>query len=200
MNLSFQKSFFMLAFIAILIWFLVVAKSILIPIGIALLLAFILFPVFKKLTKWGVGNILSGFLSILLLIIIIGGGITFFSAEIISLSDEINNFGTKLSKLYTDVIIYINENTSLFNELDKNQLLNDLKSWLKDSAGSLLGGTFNGTANFFTGMVTTIIYMFLILIYHKGSVRAFLKFSPEGKKDRFLNMLKNIQQVGKVPS
>ncbi|WKK87296.1 AI-2E family transporter [Marivirga arenosa] len=196
MKVSFQKSFFTLAFIAILIWFLVVAKSILIPLGIALLLAFILYPLHKKFTSWGLGNILAAFLSILLLILIIGGGITFFSTEIISLSDEISNFGQKLSKLYTDLIVYINENTSFFKDLNKDQLLNDLKSWLKSSAGSLLGGTFNGTANFLTGLITTIIYMFLFLIYNKGFIRAFMKFSPEGKKADFFKMLKGIQQVG----
>ncbi|WP_375580574.1 AI-2E family transporter [Marivirga tractuosa] len=196
MKISFQNSFFTLAFIALLIAFMVVAKSILIPIGIALLLAFILYPVHKKFLKWGVGNILAAFFSILLLIIIIGGGITFFSAEIIALSDEISNFGKKLSKLYADVIFYVNQNVSLVEDLNKDQLLKDLKSWLKESAGSLLGGTFNSTANFFTGLVTMFIYMFLFLIYHKGLVRAFMKFSPAEKKEQFFNMLKGIQQVG----
>ncbi|SMG46113.1 Predicted PurR-regulated permease PerM [Marivirga sericea] len=196
MKISFQNSFFTLAFIALLIAFLIVAKSILISLGIALLLAFILYPVHKKFIRWGVGNILAGFLSILLLIIIIGGGITFFSAEIIALSDEISTFGEKLSKLYTDVIFYINKNVSIVQDLNKDQLMVDIKSWLKDSAGSLLGGTFNSTANFFTGMVTMFIYLFLFLIYHKGLVRAFMKFSPEDKKEQFFNMLKGVQQVG----
>ncbi|HET8861267.1 AI-2E family transporter [Marivirga sp.] len=196
MKLSFRNSFFTLAFVGLLIAFMVVAKHILIPIGIALLLAFILFPIHKKLRKWGVGNIFSGFLSILVLVIIIGGGITFFSAEIIALSDEISNFGEKLSKLYADVIFYINQNVSLVEDLNKDQLLKDLKSWMKNSAGSLLGGTFSSTANFFTGLVTMFIYLFLFLIYHEGLVRAFLKFSPSEKRGQFFEMLKGVQQVG----
>lgn len=196
MKLSFQNSFFTLAFVALLIAFMVVAKQILIPIGIALLLAFILYPVHKKFRKWGAGNILAAFLSILLLLLIIGGGITFFSAEIIALSDEISNFGSKLSKLYADVIFYINQNVSLVEDMNKDQLLKDLKSWLKDSAGSLLGGTFNSTANFFTGLITMFIYLFLFLIYQKGLVRAFLKFSPAEKKEQFFKMLKSVQEVG----
>lgn len=196
MKISFQNSFFTLAFVALLIAFMVVAKSILIPIGIALLLAFILYPVHKKFIKWGIGNILAGFLSILLLIIIIGGGITFFSAEIIALSDEVTNFSEKLSKLYTDVIFYINQNISLVQDLEKEELSKNLKSWLKDSAGSLLGGTFNSTATFFTGLVTVFIYMFLFLIYQKGLTRAFMKFSPKEKNEQFFKMLKGVQQVG----
>lgn len=196
MKLSFQNAFFTLAFIALLIVFLVVAKSILIPLSIALLLAFILYPVYKKFTKWGLGNILAAFLSILLMLVVLGGGAAFFSAEIIALSDEISNFGEKLSKLYAEVIFFINNNVSITDDLDKDQLLKDLKSWLKDSAGKLLGDTFSSTASFLTGVVTTFIYMFLFLIYNKGFVRAFMKFSPEGKKEQFFNMLKGIQQVG----
>ena len=196
MKLSFQKSFFTLAFATLFIAILVVAKSILVPLGIALLLAFILYPIHKKLTTWGIGNIFSGILSILVLILVIGGGIAFFSAEIISLSTEISNFGSKLSSLYTDIIIYINENVSLVDQLNEDQLLNDLTSWLKDSAGTLLGGTFNSSANFLTGMLTMFIYLFLFLIFNKGLVRAFMKFPPEDKKEQFFGMLKGVQQVG----
>ncbi|SDG81516.1 AI-2E family transporter [Psychroflexus sediminis] len=196
MKVSFQRSFFTLAFLALFITFLVVGKSILVPLGIALLLAFILYPVHKKLTNWGVGNILAGFLSILIMIIIISGGLTFFSAEIIALSDEISNFGSKLSSLYTDIIIYINKNISFVDQLNEDELLNDLTSWLKDSAGTVLGGTFNSTTSFLTGMITMFIYLFLFLIFNKGLVRAFMKFSPADKKEQFFGMLKGIQQVG----
>lgn len=99
MKLSFQNSFFALVSTAVLIAFFVVAKAILIPLGIALLLAFILFPVHKRFRNWGVGNIIAAFLSILLLVFIVGAGITFFSTEIIALSDELSNFGEKLTRL-----------------------------------------------------------------------------------------------------
>ncbi len=196
MKLSFQNSFFALVSTAVLIVFFVVAKAILIPLGIALLLAFILFPVHKRFRNWGVGNIIAAFLSILLLVFIVGAGITFFSTEIIALSDELSNFGEKLTRLSSDVIVFVNENVSLVNDLEKDELLKDLKLWFKSSAGSLLGGTFNSTANFFTGMITVFIYIFLFLIYHKGLVRAFMKFAPKDKRSNFFTMLKNIQQVG----
>ncbi|MFO7745046.1 MAG: AI-2E family transporter [Psychroflexus sp.] len=196
MKLSFQKAFFTMAFIAILVAFLVVAKSLLVPLGIALILAFILYPLHKKFTSWGLGKIFAGFLSILVLILVIGSGVTFFSAEIIALSDEISNFGSKLSNLYTDIIIFTNKNVSIVDQLNEDELLDDLTSWLKNSAGAVLGGTFNSTANFLTGLITMFIYLFLFLIYNKGLVRAFMKFSPAGKKDQFFNMLKGVQQVG----
>lgn len=196
MKLSFQKAFFSLAFVTLIIFFMVVAKQILIPLGIALLLAFILYPVYKKITSWGVGNSISAFLSILLLIVILGGGITFFSAEIMSLSDEVSNFGDKLTKLFTDVVVFVNQNVSIFGDLEKDELIKEAKKGIKESAASLLGGTFSSTANFFTGLITTFIYLFLFLIYEKGLVRAFLKFSPKENKEQFFDMLKQIQQVG----
>lgn len=84
----------------------------------------------------------------------------------------------------------------MVDNLEKDELLKDLKLWFKSSAGSLLGGTFNSTAKFFTGMITIFIYIFLFLIYYKGLVRAFMKFAPKDKRSNFFTMLKNIQQVG----
>ena len=196
MNISFQKSFFTLAFITLFFVVLVVAKSVLIPLAFALLLSFILFPVHKKLTKWGWGNILAALSSILIFAIVILGVLTFFSAEIISLSDQLSEFGDKLTKLFTDVLVFANENVPFLGDLDKNELLEDGKQWLKNSAGSLLGSTFNNTASFFAGLFTTMIYTFLFLIYNEGLVNAFLKFPPQENRGQFFQMLKKIQLVG----
>lgn len=196
MHISFQKSFFTLAFITLFFAVLVMAKTVLIPLAFALLLSFILFPVHKRLIIWGWGNILAAFSSILIFAIVILGILTFFSAEILSLSDQLSAFGAKLTKLFTDVLVFSNENVPLLGNLDKDELLADWKTWLKNSAGSLLGSTFNNTTSFLTGLFTTIIYTFLFLIYRSGLVNAFLKFPDEENKGQFYEMLKKIQLVG----
>ncbi|MFW6352384.1 MAG: AI-2E family transporter, partial [Bacteroidota bacterium] len=196
MNISFQKSFFALGLAILIFAVLILAKTVLIPLGLALLLSFILFPLHKKLLKWRLGNIPGALLSILSLALVIMGALTFFSAEILSLSDQVSEFGDKLMKLYVDLITYINQNISFINDLDEQELLNNLRERLKSSAGGLLGETFSSSTSFLTGLFTTIIYTFLLLIYRNGLVSAFMKFAPEAKEEQFFNMLKNIQQVG----
>ncbi len=196
MNISFQKSFFALGLAILIFAVLILAKTVLIPLGLALLLSFILFPLHKKLLKWRMGNIPGALLSILSLAFVIIGALTFFSAEILSLSDQVSEFGDKLMKLYVDLIAYINQNISFINDLDEQELLNNLRERLKSSAGGLLGETFSSSTSFLAGLFTTIIYTFLLLIYRNGLVSAFMKFAPKTKEEQFFNMLKNIQQVG----
>jgi predicted PurR-regulated permease PerM len=196
MKMSFQHNFYALAFIVLLVVILVVAKSVLISLGLALLISFILFPEHKKLMQWGMGSILAAIVSILTVVVVLGGILTFFSAEIISLSDEISKFGDKLSKLFADVVYYLNRNISFIEDLKQDELIDDAKTWLQESAGGIVGQTFSGSAAFLTGLITTIIYTFLLLIYHKGLVKAFMRFAPEGKEGQFFNMLKGIQRVG----
>jgi predicted PurR-regulated permease PerM len=51
----------------------VLAKGVLIPLSMALLISFILFPVVKKLEGWGLNALLAAFISLLLLVGVITG-------------------------------------------------------------------------------------------------------------------------------
>ncbi|MFO8001184.1 MAG: AI-2E family transporter [Marinilabilia sp.] len=197
MKLSFQKLFFILAFLFGLFAVMVIAKPVLIPLSMALVISFILLPVVKKLESWGLNKLLSAFLSLLMVFLIIGGSITFFSAEIMSLSDKMNDFTGKIMSTLTDVIVYINGNVNFIDDLNKEELVEKGKEWLKNSSGSLIKNTFSGTAAFFTGLVSTIIFTFLFLIYREGLTRAFVAFGDDENKERIFRMLKNVQSKGK---
>jgi len=84
MNLSFQKMFYAIATVFALFAVLVLAKPILIPLSIALLFSFILFPLAKKFESWKIGKGLAAFLSIFTVILILAGVIYFLSTQIIS--------------------------------------------------------------------------------------------------------------------
>ncbi|WP_373524083.1 AI-2E family transporter [Aquiflexum sp.] len=197
MKLSFQQLFFILAFIFGLFAVMVLAKTVLIPLSMALLISFILYPVVKKLEGWGLNTLLSAFLSLLMLFVIIGGGITLFSAQIMNLSDQLNDFSGKIMNTLSEAIVFINSNVHFIGDLNREELVENGKDWLKESSGSLIQNTFSGTASFLTGLLTTIIFTFLILIYRKGLTKAFVAFGDDKHKGKIFRMLQNIQSVGK---
>lgn len=187
----------MLAFIFGLFAVMILAKAVLIPLSMALLISFILLPVVKKLEGWGLNKLLSAFTSLFVLFVIIGGGITLFSAEILSLSVQLNDFTGKIMKALSDFVVYINGNVNFIDDLNREELMEKGKEWIKKSSGSLLKNTFNSTAAFLSGLITTIIFTFLILIYRDGLTQAFVAFGNDENKGKILKMLKNIQNVGK---
>jgi len=196
MNLSFQKLFYALSTVFALFAILILAKSILIPLGFALFISFILFPLAKKFESWGMNKILAAFLSILTVILIIGGGIFLFSTQLIELSKELANFKERIILAFADVTLYINKNVNIISNLEKNELSDKIKDWLSESTGSLVSKTFTTTTTLLAGLLGTIIFTFLFLIYRNGLTQALMGFSPEDKRDRVIKMFKSIQQVG----
>jgi predicted PurR-regulated permease PerM len=196
MHLSFQKIFYVIATVIGLFAILILAKAVLIPVAFAFLIAFILFPVARKFESWGANQIVSALLSILGLILIIAGSIFLFSNQIIQLSENLTDFQGKILQVFADVTFYINKNFGFLPQLERGDLLENIKEWLTKSAGTLLSKTFSSTANIVVGLLTAIIFTFLILIYRKGLVHALVSFYPQESRKRAYKMFQSVQKVG----
>jgi len=196
MHIQLQKTFYAIAIIFSLFAFLIFAKTILIPLGLALIISFILFPVAKKFESWGMNEIIAASLSMLSLTVVFAGLIFFFSTQIMQLSDEFSAFREKIMELLTDVILFINKNISFAADLNREDLLSQMQEWLKNSSGTLVGKTFNNTTTFLTQLLATVVYTFLILIYRNGLTRAIISFYPQEKRNQTRKMLKRVQEVG----
>ncbi len=132
-----------------------------------------------------------------MLFIVIGGSITLFSAQIMSLSDQLNDFTGKIMTTLSDVIVFINGNINFIDDLKREELVEKGREWISESSGSLIQNAFSSTAAFITGLLTTIIFTFLFLIYRAGLTNAFVAFADDENNGRVFRMLKNIQSVGK---
>ena len=195
-KLSFQNLFYSLAFIFGFFAVLVVAKSILIPLSMAMFISFILLPVVKRLESWGLSRLLAAFASLLMLFLIIGGSIAIFSTQIMNLSNELEGFTDKIMQTLSDTVVYINANVNFIDDLNSDELVVKGKAWIKESSGTLLRNAFSSTAAFIAGVLTTVIFTFLLLIYRQGLTSAFVAFGDEKNKSKIFRMLKNIQNVG----
>lgn len=196
MHLSFQKVFFTFGTVFAFFALLVLAKTVLVPLAFSLLIAFILFPVAQKLEIVGVGRIIAAFLSIVALILVIGGGLFLFSTQIIQLSEDLTEFKDKILGIFADLTLFINKNIEFVPHVEKGELSEKLQEWLSQSVGSFAGQTFSGTAAFFTGLLSSVVFTFLILIYRNGLINALVSFYPQENRERAFNMFKSVQQVG----
>jgi predicted PurR-regulated permease PerM len=196
MHLSFQKIFYAIASVIGIFAILILAKVVLIPIAFAFLIAFILFPVARKFEIWGAKEMLAAFLAILCLFLIIGGAIFLFSNQIIQLSENLTDFKVKILNVFADVTLIFNNNFEFLPQLEKGELLDKIKIWANDSAGMLLRQTFNSTASTVFGLITSIIFTFLILIYRNGLVGALVRFYPQEHREKAFTMFKSVQKVG----
>ena len=196
MHLPFQKAFYVIVSIIGLFAILILARAVLIPVAFAFLLAFILFPVVRKFESWGANEMVSALISILGLLLIMGGGIYLFSNQIIQLTENLTDFKDKILEVFADATLFINKNFGFFPHLERGELLEKIKVWLNESALTMVSKTFSGTSDFLVGLLTTFIFTFLILIYRNGLVHAFVSFYPPKNREMTIKMIKSIQKVG----
>ncbi len=196
MHMSFQKVFYVVAALLSVVVILILAKTVLIPLAFAVLTAFILFPVVKKIESWGVNEIMSAMLAIFALLLIFGVTIYLFSTQIIHLSDNLFDFKLKVLNVFAEATYFINKNFGFLPELDKSDLVDGLKTWLNNSAGTLLSQTFSNSAIIIFGFFTSIIFTFLLLIYRRGIIRALVSFFKLEHRKGAREMFKSVQKVG----
>lgn len=196
MSLSFQKLFFAIATVIAFFAMLILAKPILVPLGFALLISFILYPLAKKLGMWGVNKMFAAFFSMLIMALIFGGGIYFFLTQITNLPNELSDFQDKIMGLLKDIIIYINSHVNLEADLEQDYIIDQIKEWFKNVAFPVAENTFYTTTSFLADLLVTFVYTFLLLIYRTGLTQAFIKFSPIDKREIAFNMFKKVQKVG----
>lgn len=174
----------------------VVARSILIPISFALLISFILLPLVHRFEKMGVNHMFAALFAILFTILVLGGGIYLFSTQIVSIAGEFSDFQEKIINVFAEITAWLNSSISLIPNLGKDELMNQLKNWLNRSSGSLVQETFSSSAGLLAGLIATVIFTFLFLIYREGFKQAIILYFPQEKKQRALMMIKSIQMVG----
>ena len=141
-------------------------------------------------------KILAAFTSIFIVLVTIGGSIFLFSTQLIKITKEFSNFQGKILHVFAEATLYINDNLNFVHNLKKNELIELLKDWVGQSSGALVRQTFSSTATFLAGMLATIIFTFLILIYRKGLLTAFTSFYPEDKQEKVATMFQSVKQVG----
>jgi predicted PurR-regulated permease PerM len=196
MQLSFQKAFYFLATVMGLFALLILAKVVLVPFAFALLIAFILYPVARKIESWGANEVIAALLSVLGLTLILGGAVYLFSSQIMQLSENFTDFKGKILNVFAEITYFFNKNFPFLPQLERGELQDKIQNWLNESGGTRLSQTFNSTAGIVIGVIASIIYTFLILIYRNGLVRALVLFYSFENRTQAFKMFKSVQQVG----
>ena len=192
---SIQTAFFIIAFLVLFVFAIIEARGLLIPFTYSVLISFILYPMCKFFEKNGIPRIFSIIICFFIVVAGLFGLVYFFSAQIVNIISEFEDFRGKLLGLIHQVTEQYNKIVPN-SQLDDESLLNQSKKWLNSSGGSLLSITLNQTSNFFSGLIITPVYVFLLLLYRTGIRAVVLRFVKEDYRLSFSNLLKDVQQVG----
>jgi predicted PurR-regulated permease PerM len=190
-----QKANTVLLFCFLVIIGLYYGSSFLIPLTFAIFFATLIVPVSNLLeNKWGVGRVLSSFISTILLFIGIGLLIFF-------LFRQLGVFLSDLIERREDILDYINslqldimESTGFTLEQQKNLLKDEFASILQGVQGfitKMLGGITGMLGNFFL----MLIYVLLLLINRDKFVEFLMKYVDGDDKGEAREIMAETQKV-----
>ncbi|NQZ75213.1 MAG: AI-2E family transporter [Ekhidna sp.] len=196
MSISFSKLFYAIASMIGLVAVMYFGKVLLVPICFAMLFAFILYPPVKWLTKKGIAKVFSIIITMISVLLIISGVLILFSAQIIEMAGEYTLFLDKLKTTLDTSVAFLNEQVKVIPDIESQTLIDKLSNLFSDSSFLIISDTASVTGSFLSFVVLASIYTFLVLLYSEHLTEALSRFTAKNKKDSFIKMLKEVQEVG----
>lgn len=197
LKFSVQNYFYTIAALVLSVFGLFVASGFLIPICFAILVSFILLPTVRFLQSKGLKNIFAIVFTFVVVLSLLGGVSYFFSSQIAMIISDFQSFRAQLSALLDTIVEMYNTQFSFFSPINANFLVEKIHNFIQNSGGEILGTTLSQTTVFFTNLVLTPIYVFLLLLYRKGLVKGILLCFKKEQRNEVKEILYHVQSVGK---
>lgn len=162
-------AFFLL--VTLIIHFMVVAKTVLIPLVFAGFVAILFSPVSTWLEKFNFPRWLSSLICLLLAIIIFGGIITFFYTQTRKFASDMDSLGQSMNELLSSFTDRINDLTGNTNLVEMNTVQEAFGALLENNTDMLSQGLSQMTASF----IQVMLFMSLVVLFliYRDEILAF---------------------------
>ncbi|HYF67626.1 MAG TPA: AI-2E family transporter [Ohtaekwangia sp.] len=169
-------------------------KPFLVPIAFAGLLAMLLLPVSVWFQKKGFHKAIGILFSILMLLSFFAVVIAFISWQASDMVENATKIEQQVSDKYREAQQYISKTLGISPEKQKEMM----KQQQSSSPGKLSGvvtGIIGGIGGLLTNGLLILVYIFLFM-YFRGHLKRFiLRLTPEGKKDKAIEVIHQSQKV-----
>lgn len=174
---------------------LVVARDFIYPIGLGILLAYLIYPLVKFMEKILPSRILATLLSIVLTIVVIGAFIFFLYQQFSVFLQELPALQENARANLLSLQEYLDRNTPL--SFDANNTLIDSLLGTNEEGNNILKDVFNATSGTLVGLGLQPVYIYFLL-YYRHHFRDFLyKVTVQKHHDTLSKIILDIADVTK---
>ena len=190
-NLTIQKIAGIIFIIVVFIYFIIIARNILIPLTFSMLLAYLLYPVVWRIERTGVHRIPSILIVILLTIAIVAAVGFFFAVQVSNIQIDLNAIKQKL----------IEQSGSPEQKIEEKFGVNmrTMEYYVDNIFSSLVSGD---QANIFTSTANTIFQIFIMpvftffLLFYRTKIAYFVfRLVGRKRKKKAVKILRDITTV-----
>ncbi|MGN8225672.1 AI-2E family transporter [Gracilimonas sp. BCB1] len=171
-------------------------KFILMPLAFSAFFAMLLSPIVKLFERWKLGRAFSIILTLLVVLVVLGGILSLISAQFVQFAERIPEVTEKLKTVSTNAIQYLEETAGISQEEQSEYLQQGINN-LIDQSGNYVSSIVSATTNIFTVMTLMPIFIFFMLYYQEMYQTFFQKLfaSRKGDYSNVDNLLSRVQDV-----
>ena len=169
-------------------------REIIMPLVMAFFIAIVMLPFFRFLRNRRVPEVLSIALSLLMLVILVGLLVWFFSAQISRLVADFPQIRENVMLHLNSLSAWINEKTN-FSTKSQLDLFNEQSNRLLTYAGGFLSGAAASVTSIFIFVGLLPIYIFLILYYKNLLLRFVFLWFPQESHPKLEDAMREIQII-----
>tara|TARA_R110002020_G_scaffold204955_2_gene409302 strand:+ start:887 stop:1954 length:1068 start_codon:yes stop_codon:yes gene_type:complete len=182
-------------FIIVLVFFLIVGKSLLVPLFMGGFFAILFTPLSIWLESKKVPRILSCVISLLMMTALVGGLLTFIISNVANFTKDFDDVSGRLTEYATQLDTWAMETFSYDTALQEKTNTDYLKNLLTKNSSSI-GDFAMRTVGSMTGLVLIPVFMFFFLLYRNHLTHVIIHIyknkDPELVKMRIVSLRKVI--------
>lgn len=190
-----RKANRVLIFSLLLVLALYFGKSVFVPLLAALLLAFMVLGLVKRMDKWKVPEWLSALTGVLIVILAGIGLFWFFSWQVVQFSDDLPAMEESIQKKKKSINLYI-EKTYKVSRREQNNWVDQKTTEMLESAQSGIGKFFTATGAVIAAFFLIPLFMFFFLLYRR-KIKEFIKIIQPAEHERNIELIKEVSMVGR---
>jgi AI-2 transport protein TqsA len=181
---------FILSFITLLY----IARAFLIPFCVAGLLAFLLYPMSRKLELWRVPRALAIIISILFALLVIAGLVYFFFTQVQSFASDLPELREQVTAKMEKLQGFIERKTHISEEKQIEVAKQNMRNTLQ-TGGAMLMDFFSATGTFFAMAALVPIYIFFLTYYREKFEQFILRVTAPANHDHLKEVIERIARV-----
>jgi len=175
-------------------YLIIVGKGVLTPLVLAFFISIVLLPLYRFFRRNKLPEILAIVLSLLVLIVLIGGIMWFFSSQISRLITDFPELRKNVMVHLHSLSDWINSKTNFSTERQL-ALINEQSNKLLNYAGGLLSGAAASVTSIFVFVGLLPIYIFLMLFYKNLLLRFIFLWFPKEAHPKVEEVMKETQII-----
>ena len=191
---NYIRAVYVLLLITLIIFALIMGRSILMPLVASAYIAMLLTPFANWMEKFKLPRVLSSFIALITSLVFIGLILFFIFTQLSKFGEDLDNIGDSINNYMLELDSIIVEKTGLETQLDRGIDQEMIMGFLKDNNGSI-ANILLVTVDSLTGLILLPIFIFFLLLYRKRVTVFILKLFRSHEKDELLEKVVDLRII-----